>query len=388
VSLPRGERKLLIESAAAPRYVAPGVLVFARAGALFAVRFDAERLAVSGEAVPVVDGVWTDRATGTAHYAVAGNGTVVYAPGGNTVEQRRLVWVDRHGRVEPLSADLNLYGNLRLSPQGRSVAVDILNDIWVYDLTQRTLGRVSSRGVNQFPTWSPDGHHLAFASSAGSGNTRLYWSDVETGAEPEPLTSEGGVQFPASWTPDGTTLAYAETAGAPTESDTGWDIWLLNRGSSPSRTPLIRTKFNEDQPMFSPDGRALAYVSDETGQRQVCLRSFPDTSRRVRVSTDGGTEPVWSPRGDELFYRNGRQYFSVPITPGDESRAGRPSLMFEGDFVVASQIPGAPSFGVAPDGKRFVMVARAGETPRPVRLDVVLGWAQDLERRLGPAGSR
>ena len=140
VSLRTGERKRLVESASAPRYVPPGFLVFGRNGALFAVRFDPERLTVSGDAVPVVDGVWTDRGTGTAHYAVAGNGTLVYAPGGNTVEQRRLVWVDRRGRVQPLPAEPNVYGGLRLSPDGRRLAVEILNDIWVYVLAAGTLG--------------------------------------------------------------------------------------------------------------------------------------------------------------------------------------------------------------------------------------------------------
>jgi Tol biopolymer transport system component len=301
---------------------------------------------------------------------------------------RRLVWVDRQGRAQPLGGEPNFYGVPRLSPDGRRVAVEMLNDIWVYDLTDRTLGRVSFRGVNAHPVWAPDGRHLTFSSSAGVSSPRLYWSDVDAGGQPEPLTREGGVQFPGSWTPDGSTLGYAETANAPTEADTGWDIWLLRPGSTPSRSPLIRTQFNEDQPMFSPDGRVLAYVSDETGERQVYVRPFPDTGRRVRVTPDGGTEPVWSRRGDELFYRSGRQYFSVPMAATDHTRPGRPTRLFEGDFVVASLIPGAPSYSVAPDGQRFVMVTRAGETPRPTRLDVVLGWVQDLERRLRPAASR
>jgi len=388
VSLRTGIRKLLVESAAAPRYMPPGFLVFARNGALFAVRFDPERLAVSGEAVPVVDGVWTDRATGTAHYAVAGSGTVVYAPGGNTVGQRRLVWVDRQGRVQPLPAEPNLYGNLQISPEGRRVAVEILNDIWVYDLTARTLGRVSFRGVNSFPVWAPDGRHVAFSSSAGFPDPTLYWSDVEASTQPEPLTDGGSVQFPASWMPDGGTLAYAEIAAGPPDAGTRWDIWLLRPGSTPSRSPLVRTQFNEDQPMFSPDGRALAYVSDDTGQRQVYVRPFPGAGNRARISTDGGTEPVWSRRGDELFYRNGRQYFSVPMAAGDTTHPGRPTLMFEGDFVLQSEIPGAPTYAVAPDGQRFIMVARAENTPRPIRLDVVLGWSQNLEDRLRPAPSR
>ena len=384
VSLVTGERRLLLESAAAPRYVPPGFLVFARGDALFGVRFDAERLAVIGETVPVVEGVWTDRATGTAHYAVAASGTIVYAPGGNTVELRRLVWVDRKGRVQPLPAESSYYGNPRLSPDGRRVAVEVLNDVWVYDLTQRTMGRVSFRGINQFPAWAPDGRHLAFSSTAGFADPRLHWSDVDAGVQPESLSDEGRVQFPGSWTPDGSALGYAETTGV----SSSWDIWLLRPGAASPRTVLIQTPFNEDQPMFSPDGRALAYVSDDTGQRRVYVRAWPDTGQRVCVSPEGGTEPVWARNGGELFYRHGRRYFSVPMAAGRQINPGHPVLLFEGDFVVPAPIPGAPSYAATADGQRFILVERAGDTPRPVRLNVILDWHLELERRIGQVSSR
>jgi serine/threonine-protein kinase len=382
-SLRTGERRQILEAAAAPRYVLPGFLVFARAGALFAVRFDAERLAISGEPVPVVDGVWNDRATGTAHYAVAQNGSVVYVPGGSTVERRRLVTVDRQGRAHQLPAEPNFYGTLRLSPDGRRIVVEALNDLWLFDIGSETLSRITFRGTNQHPVWAPDGRHVAFSSSQGALYPKLFQVDVDAGGQPEQLTRDGGVQFPSSWSPDGGALAFSEAAVEPGDAETGIDMWLWRPRGVPPATVLLRTPFKEDQAAFSPDGRALAYVSDETGQLQVYVRGFPDAGRRARVSTDGGTEPVWSRRGDELFYRNGRQYLSVPVTTkGGQIGVGRPSLMFEGDFLVASLIPGFPSYDVMPDGQRFIMVARAGDTPRPLRLDVVLGWATELQRRL------
>ncbi|KAB2961968.1 MAG: hypothetical protein F9K16_10365, partial [Thermoanaerobaculia bacterium] len=383
-----GERKRLIESATAPRYVAPGFLVFARGGALFGVRFDAERLTVEGEPVPMVDGVWTDRATGTAHYAVAGNGTLVYIPGADIIERRRLVWVDRQGRVQPLPLEPSFYADPRLSPDGRRVAVEALNDLWVYDLAEGTLIRATSRGVNQHPVWTPDGRHLTFSSSRGTTDPKLFWTDVEAGGEPEVLAAAGGVQFPGSWSPDGRTLAYAEIAGVPTEAGTDFDIRLLRSGATPPESVLVQTRFKEDQPRFSPDGRALAYVSDETGQLQVYLRPFPGAGRRLRVSVDGGTEPVWSRRGDELFFRSGRQYFAVPVTTGDALAVGRPALLFEGDFVVGSLTPGFQSYDVATDGQRFLVVERADDTPQPARLDVVLGWTAELQRRLAPRAAK
>ena len=379
--LPTGEARLVIESAAAPRYLAPGFLVFSRAGALFATRFDPDRLVVSGEAVPVVDAVWTDRATGTAHYALSDSGTVVYAPGGDTMELRRLVSVDRQGRSRPLAAPPNLYGCFRLSPDGKRLAIELLNDIWVYDM-DKTFTRVSFRGVNQFPVWAADNRHLAFSVAENDVDPKLYWTDVDVAGQPEPLTREGRVQFPASWNHDGSLLAYEEIAGAPTEAETGWDIWLLRPGATPARSVLISTQFNEDEPMFSPDGRALAYVSDDTGRRQVYVRPFPGAGERKQISTDGGAEPVWSRHGDELFYRNGGQFFSVPAANGDLTKIGRPRLMFAGDYVITSWTPGAPSFDATLDSSRFIMLTNVGETPRPSRLDVVTGWTQELARRL------
>jgi eukaryotic-like serine/threonine-protein kinase len=378
-SLSSGERKRLLDSASAPRYVPPGFLVFARGGALFAVRFDVTRLLVVGEPVPVVDSVWTDRASGTAHYAISRTGTLVYAAGEDTIERRRLVLVDRRGRIEPLPAELNLYGNPRFSPDGRRLAVEALNDLWVYDLGDRTLSRVTFRGVNQFPVWTPDGARLTYSSSHGVATPTVFWTAI-AGGEPTPLSQGGAVQFPASWAPDGSLLAYAETAN----TETGWDIWVLRPGEAGSRRVLIQTPFKEDQPMISPDGGAMAYVSDETGRMEVYLRRFPDLGQRARVSIEGGSEPVWSRRGDELFYRNDRQYFSVPVALASGSiRVGRPSRLFEGDFLHASLFPGHPSYDVTPDGQRFVAVTRSDDTPRPARLEVVLGWVEDLERRLG-----
>jgi serine/threonine-protein kinase len=391
LSLRTGERKLLLESAAAARYLPPGHLVFARAGSLLAVPFDARRVALLGSAVPVIDNVWSDPSTGTAHYAVARNGTLVYAPGQYTVDRRRLAWVDRQGRAQPLPTEPSFYGNLKLSPDGRRLAVEMLNDIWVYDLQSGTMSRVTFRGVNEFPVWTPDGRHITFASSQGVAYPKLFWIEPEGGGQAELLSREGDVQFPGSWTPDGKTLAYAEggsEGGTPGDSESLFDIWLLHQGSPRTREVLIRTPFKEDQPMFSPDGRALAYVSNETGRLQVYIRSFPDAGRRIQVSTDGGTEPVWSRTGRELFFRNGRRYLTVPVTTKGTIEVGRPSLLFEKDFVVGSIMPGNPSFDVAPDGQRFIMVTHTDDMQWPARLDVVLNWVEDLEGRVHPQAQK
>jgi Tol biopolymer transport system component len=373
-----GKRTLLIEGASEARYLPQGYLVFARAGTLLAVPFDAKRLTILGAATPVVEGVLSDPATGTAHYAVSHAGTLVYAPGQYTMARSRFAWVDRRGRIEFLPCEPGFYGRLKLSPDGRRLAFEALNDIWVYDFGSGTITRTTFRGVNQNPVWAPDGRHIAFSSSQNVTRPTLYWVDPEGGEEPEALSRDGEVQFPSSWSPDGTTLAYAEIKLVNPE--TGFDVWLL-RGPSPwKRQNLIRTPFKDDQPMFSPDGRALAWVSDETGRLQVYVRPYPGTGRTM-VSVDGGTEPVWSRGGTELFYRSGRRFYAVPIGTKGVLTIGRPSLLFEGDFDWVSLIPGFPAYDVAADG-RFIMVPPAADHGSPARLDVVMNWVEDLKRRV------
>jgi eukaryotic-like serine/threonine-protein kinase len=377
LSLRTGERKHLVDSATAPRYVPPGYLAFAREAVLFAVPFDPVRAVLTGEVFPVVDGVWTDPTTGSAHYAVGQDGTLVFAAGRNTAEQVRLVWVDREGHISPTQAEPNAYGTVRLSPDGERVALELLNDIWVYDLKTGAMSRVTHRSVNQFPVWTPDGRRIAIGSSQGVLLPTLFSIPSEGGQLAARLSDEGSVQFPGSWAPDGRRLAYASLREG---ADSGWDIQILDLDSRPAHSSLVATPFTDDTPMISPDGRALAYVSDETGRRQVYLRPFPGEGTRLQVSTDGGTEPVWSRSGGELFFRNGRRMLAVRVRTQERLAIDRPAVLFEADFAVTSGIPETPSYDVAPDG-RFLMVARSGEQSLPRQLEVVLNWITELDRR-------
>jgi hypothetical protein len=386
-ALGSGERRLLIEGATAPRYVAPDVLVFARGGGLFAVRFDARRRAISGDAIPVVSRVWSDRTSGTAHYAASATGTLVFAEGGEILERRRLAWVDRRGQKHPLPAEPSYYANPRLSPDGLRIAVEALNDLWIYNTVDTTLNRVTFHGVNQHPVWSPDGRRLAFSSSRGVATPTVFWAEIDAGEFPEPIGRGGGVQFPASWTQSGNALAYARLDRAA--PGTGWDLWVFHPGEATPERQIVHTPFKDDQPILSPDGSALAYVSNETGKLEVYARAFPSLDRRVRISVDGGTEPVWSRTGREVFFRRGRQYFAVALgRAGNVLSAGRPVLMFEGDYLVGSLTPGFPSYDVTPDGQRFVVVEPSADSPRIERIEVVIDWQHELARRLTPGAKR
>jgi len=380
ISSRTGERQRLLDSATAPRFVPPGYVAFARESALYAVPFDPVRLAILGEAFPVVDGVWTDPATGSAHYAVGRDGTLVFATGRSSGEQRRIVWVDRAGRVTPTPVAPSPYGNVRLSPDGLRAAVEMLNDIWVYHFETGTMSRATYSGVNQFPVWTPDGRRLAISSSQRVLQPTLFWLASEGGRPADRLGHDGGVQFPGSWAPDGLRLAYAELDMG---SDTGWDIRILHLDRGSASSPLVATTFNDDTPMISPDGRALAYVSDETGRPQVYVRPLSETGIRIQVSAEGGVEPVWSRDGDELFFKSGGRMLAVPVETHGQLAVGPQAVLFESDFVVTSVVPGAPSYDVAPDG-RFLMVVRTGEQPLPRQLEVVLNWGEEVRRRTPP----
>jgi Tol biopolymer transport system component len=225
--------------------------------------------------------------------------------------------------------------------------------------------------------WTPDGRRIAISSSQGVVQPTLFWIATEGGQPAARLSDDGGVQFPGSWAADGPRLAYAEWRDG---SDSGWDIRILDLKNRPAHSPLVATPSNEDTPMISPDGRALAYVSDESGRLQVYLRPFTGEGARIQVSTDGGAEPVWSRSGGELFFKNGRRMLAVRVQTQGKLAVGPPTVLFEGDFVVASLIPGTPSYDVAPDG-RFLMVARSGEQQLPAQLEVVLNWVADVGRR-------
>ncbi len=169
-----GKRTLLVEGASQARYLPQGYLVFTRAGALLAAPFDVKSVTLLGATTPVVEGVWNDPSTGTAHYAVSHTGTLVYAPGQHTVASRRLAWVDRRGRVEFVPCEPGFFTEPKLSPDGRRLAFERLNDIWVYDFQNRTMTRTTFRGVNQAPVWTPDGKRIAFSSSQDVTRPALY----------------------------------------------------------------------------------------------------------------------------------------------------------------------------------------------------------------------
>jgi serine/threonine-protein kinase len=293
-----------------------------------------------------------------------------------------LVWIDAQGQVEVVEGfDKPLLGQLQLSPDGRYVAFverSISGALWLFDLERATHVRLLSEGIAGFPVWSPDGNKVAFAWSSG-GPQNVWLLSVNQKEDRIRLTDSENMQFPASWSHDGKYLAIWESG----------DILIYDFGRA-RLEPLLDTDSVERFPVFSPDGRWLAYVTDETERPEVYVTSFPDKARTLMISNEGGVGPIWSPSAAALFYRGPKGFMKVKIHAAEGISAGVPHLMFDPSRLGLAQFPWDPVSGFSIDGKgeRF-LVSRMRPPPvggdrarsKPItRLNLVVNWFDELER--------
>jgi Tol biopolymer transport system component len=350
---------------------------------IFAVPFDLDGLQVTGGAVSMVEGVMHSGVNAHLQYAFSDSGVLVYAP--ETTEagtKCTLVWVDRNGREEPISAAANYYTGPRISPDGTRVALAVTasenRDIWIWDLFRRTLTRLTfNEGINQYPVWTRDSKRVTFYS-ARPGEIGVYWKSADGTGEEELL---GFVQdralIPWSWAADGKTLALSEAYN-------GNDIGILSIEGERKHTTLLSQRYSEVDPQISPDGRRMAYTSNESGKDEIYVRSFPNVNGgRWQVSTNGGRMALWSPSGRELFYRNGDAVMAVAVETEPAFKAGKPESLFRGTYVPPSSE--GISWDISPDGKHFLMmkplegIAEAGG---PRKISIVLNWLEELKQRV------
>jgi eukaryotic-like serine/threonine-protein kinase len=377
LNLGTGERKLLLEGGSDARYVSTGHLVFVRSGTLMAVDFDLERLEVKGSPVLLVEGMLgSSTNSGAAQATFSDAGSLAYVSGDARAFENTVVWVDRQGIEQPIQLPPRGYSHPRLSPDGQRVALTIdegnKQDVWIYDLRRGTTDRQTLEGVSGYPFWTPDGKKVTFQSSkAGS---HLFWKPVGSGGGAERLTPGENAQLSGSWSPDGETLAFADV-----DPGTGLDIWTLSLKNGRKAAPLLRTSFNEADPALSPDGRWIAYESNESGHNEVYVADFPGMNRKELVSTDGGAEAVWSRNGRELFYRSGDKMMAVAIMTQPAFRASTPKFLFE-----KPHVPFAPlrNYDVASDGSRFLMLKDSEQLSSATHVNVVLSWTEELKRRV------
>jgi len=324
---------------------------------------------------------------GAANYSVSQDGRLVYARGAVSAQTRTLVWVDRDGGEESIAAPPRAYASPRISPDGTKLVLNARDqdqDLWVWDFTRKTLTRLTfDPGQDRFPVWSADGEMIAYSSERTEGgqtdgfNTALDWRAADGTGAPERLFTSPGQIFPHSFLPDGSgILAHGDPTGA-NEND---DIALYSTEEEDSTTALLETSFQELMAEVSPDGRWLAYISDESGIFEIYVRPFPDINAgRWQVSTGGGTEPLWARDGETLFYRGEEALMAVPVEIAQGFAAGNPEVVFEGSQYSVGLGFGGRSYDTV-DGERFLMIRPFQDASSTTQFIVVLNWLRELER--------
>ena len=363
-----GERRVLLQRGIMPRYLPTGHLVFMRGGALMAVRFDVQRLETVGTPVEVLTGVRQDF-FGT--FSCSSYGSCVYIPGA-TPGQKRITLVDRAGATRSLPLAVNNYTRPRFSPSGDRLSWQIGGarcSIDVFDIGQGRTTRLTPENDNHNPVWAPDGQRIAYVSYPGDQRGYHLAARPATGGVEERLGPTDRVVGPT------TEIAWS-ALGAVVFADRG-DLWSLSLSPGSQPAPFAPSRFTESSPTFSPDGRWLAYVSDESGRTEVYVRPFPGSGESHTISVDGGSEPVWDRRGRELFYRNGDAMMVVAVTTQPTFSAGRPRLLFTGPFVRGGD---RINYDASPDGESFVMLDSGEDSGAATKINVMLNWFEELKR--------
>jgi serine/threonine-protein kinase len=397
-SLESGERKVLVKGGLGLQYLPSGHIVYKLENNLFAVPFDLDKLEVTGGYVSVLEGV--------GRVAISDSGTLVYVPqpagaagaAGTGTPANTLVWVDMQGKEEPLGAAPDAYQQLKISPDGTRVALAIIaganTDIWIWDIPHKTPTKLTfDKAADLYPVWTPDGKRVVFYSARGGGLGGVYWRSEDGTGEEELLGSKPDKAiFPWSFSRDGKTMALVELSLTPLQDDIGM---MSMEGKREMKELLQDNSYWEMEPQISPDGRYVAYQSNESGKGQIYVRTFPDVTKgRWQVSSDGGNSPLWSPNGQELFYRNGDATMTVDVETEPTFKHGNSKILLRGTYLsetIAANISLTP-WDIHPDGKRFLMIkpptsskSTTEETTAPApqpKIIVVLNWFEELKERV------
>ena len=355
--------------------------MFGRGSSLLAMAFDLEALAARGAPLPVAEHVSRDTQQGGRYTLAAEGGTLVYLR--QAAEERPLLWADRQGKAERIPTPAHTFLDPRVSPDGSRIAVQAAdggNDIWICDVARGTLTRVTfDPGEDETPVWSPDGTRLAWVTQRSDKPRQVMRRRADGSGEEEVVWSTDRHAHLHDWSPDGAALLATQEAESSAR-----DIWLVPVAGGEGR-PLLKGPFEECNPRFSPDGRWLAYSSDESGRFEVYVLRVPELDRRAQVSVGGGDRPVWSAGGREIVYRaaDGR-VTSVRFAPraSGPPNVGPPRALFPDTYGAATGRTSHVDYDVHPDGTRFVMVGtQAAGTSAD--LGVIVGWFEEL-RQLPP----
>jgi Tol biopolymer transport system component len=358
-----------------PRYVrdtgTAGFLVYARAEGLLAAPFDESSLAMSGQAVPVVDGLLTN-SSGGAHFDLSPSGLLAYVPGGFSEEERDLQWVGRDGKAAaPPERIRGLTRTWSLSPDGTRVIRNSGGDIWTDELATRRATRLTSspESGNYSGAWSRDGQTVIFSRGHAS-NVELFAVGTD-GRNERRLTSMPGAKTASGVSRDGRWLLFQQP-----DAVTLSDLWIADLTGQTAPRPFLKTPAQESYGVFSNDNQWVAYQSNESGRFEIFVRSFPGGERVIRVSADSGVEPVWSPLGNELFYRglDGR-LMAVPVRGGAAFEVGKPEALFDARGY-------ENRFAVSPDAKQFLLMPLIAAEQSSTQINIIQNFVSELRQRV------
>ena len=377
---------VLVRGANAPRYAAgPGVLIYSQFGELFAVTWRPTETSL-GQAVPVAMPELTSDSggnEGSGNYALSTNGTLVYVPGGRGRNVKRLVWIDRAGKVEPSAWPERVYENVTISPDGTRAVVQIkegTTNLWMADLARHTLTPLgSSPGSSQAPLWTADGTRVIYRGTR-KGLRNLYWRPADGSGAEEPLTSKGdAVQTPTSVSSDGRWLLFSENAPQ------GVGIWAMRLDGDRTPHHVFSTPAGEQDGQISLDGKWLAFQAPVSSRLEIFVAPFPGPGPRRQISNGGGVEPLWSRDGRELFFQSGGKLMGVTVTLGTAFSASPPRVVHEGRFL--QSINSNTPFTLTKDGQRFLRIQQVDPERVITHLSVVINWFDEV-KKLVPGTAR
>ena len=364
------QTKVVIPDASCAIYSPTGHLLFLRGGALLAAPFDADRLEVTGPVTKVLDEVFFGM-DGGVKLALSDTGVLVYV----TKRWAKLEWVDQDGKEKVLTEASRGFSSARLSPDERRLAITDSGQLWIMDLARESYSRAALPAYGfPFPAWTSKGDRIAYTSGID-----IVWQPSDGSGSPEMLVKDPPVwKSVLSFSPDGTALAFVAL-----NAKTGGDIYILSLDGKRDVRPFLNSPAFEGGGQFSPNGRYLAYVSDETGQREIYVTTYPNPGTKWKISTDGGTHPLWRADGRSLYYRFGDRMMVADISEAGGFTASKPRLLFTGDYTYGLNVT-IPNYAVTRDGRRFVMIR--DETTSRGGIHIVQNWFEELRRKT--AGNR
>jgi serine/threonine protein kinase len=361
-----GTSKVLVRGGTYARYVPTGHLVYARGSFIFAVPFDLNKLEVTGSPKELFRGGWMNPFSGDVNIAFSDDGTLLYVPRGiESYTVSKIKWIDERKQETPLVDTTNSYFLASISPDGEKIAIHVQaanDDIWLYHVGRKSLTRLTFGGGNSgFPVWTADGKSVIYESERRNGYN-LCEKPWDGSGKEELLSSSEHIRIPRSVSPDGKTLVFVQDG----------DIWLMSLDGSKKASPFFESRAIESNPILSPDGRYLAYESNESGRPEVVIVPFPSRAGKWQISSGGGSNPIWSPSGKEIYFSQGTSVYSVEIHPGASFDYSAPKKFLD----LPPDCAGLT--GISNDGKKFAMITIPFKDLNISEYTLVTNWFREL----------